>query len=119
VTVFRRSDGSYAFSGILRGKLHLVDFNPEELELDKCLIAKTNIGWLWHRRLGHVGMRNLHKLQKEGHILELMNAALRKIGPVEHVKRTSGSTTSCKKYHDNNKTFENAIHGLVRFYHLH
>jgi hypothetical protein len=32
VIVFRRSDGSYAFSGILKGKLYLVDFNPEELE---------------------------------------------------------------------------------------
>jgi hypothetical protein len=44
VTVFRRSDGSYAYSGILKGKLYIVDFNPEELELDKCLITKTNIG---------------------------------------------------------------------------
>jgi hypothetical protein len=44
VTVFRRSDDSYAFSGILKGKLYLVDFNPEELELGKCLITKTNIG---------------------------------------------------------------------------
>jgi hypothetical protein len=48
VTVFRRCDGSYAFSGILKGKLYLVDFNPEELELDKCLIAKANMGWLWY-----------------------------------------------------------------------
>jgi hypothetical protein len=64
VTVFRISDSSYAFSGILRGKLYLVDFNPEEMELDKCLIAKTNIGWLWHRRLAHIGIRNLHKLKK-------------------------------------------------------
>jgi hypothetical protein len=62
VNVFRRCDGSYAFSGILIGKLYLVDFNLEELELDKCLIAKTNMGWLWHRRIAHVGMRNLHKL---------------------------------------------------------
>jgi hypothetical protein len=44
VTVFRRNDGSYAFSGILKGKLYLVDFNPEELELNKCLIAKINMG---------------------------------------------------------------------------
>jgi hypothetical protein len=44
VTVFRRSNGSYAFSGILRGKFYLVDFNPEEMVLDKCLIAKTNMG---------------------------------------------------------------------------
>jgi hypothetical protein len=63
VTVFRRNDGSYAFSGILKGKLYLVDFNPEELELNKCLIAKINMG---HH---HVGMRNLHKIQKEGNIL--------------------------------------------------
>jgi hypothetical protein len=62
VIVFRRSDGSFAFKGVLRGKLYLVDFIPEEVELDKYLIAKTNMGWLWHRRLVHVGMRNLHKI---------------------------------------------------------
>jgi hypothetical protein len=81
VTVFRRSDGSYTFSGILRGKLYLVDSIPEEMELDKCLIAKANMGWLWHCRLDHVGMRNLHKLQKEGHILGLMNVAFAKDRP--------------------------------------
>jgi hypothetical protein len=32
------------------------------MELDKCIIAKTNMGWLWNRRLAHIGMRNLHKL---------------------------------------------------------
>jgi hypothetical protein len=31
MTVFRRCDGSYAFSGILKEKLYLVNFNPEEL----------------------------------------------------------------------------------------
>jgi hypothetical protein len=81
VTIFRRCDGSYAFSGILKGKLYLMDFNPEELELDKCLIVKTNMGWLWHRRLAYIGMRNLHKLQKEGHILRLMNIAFEKGRP--------------------------------------
>jgi hypothetical protein len=62
VTAFRRSDGSFAFKGVLRGKLYLLYFIPEEVELDKCIIMKTNIGWLWHRRLANVGMRNLHKL---------------------------------------------------------
>jgi hypothetical protein len=62
VTVFRRNDGSFAFKDVLRGKLYLVDFIPEEVELDKCLIVKTNMGWLWHHRLAHVDMRNLHKL---------------------------------------------------------
>jgi hypothetical protein len=62
VTIFRRSDDSFAFKGVLRGKLYFIDFIPEEVELDKCLIAKRNMGWLWHRRIAHVGMRNLHKL---------------------------------------------------------
>jgi hypothetical protein len=53
VTVFRRSDGSFAFKGVLRGKLYHVDFILKEVELDRCLITKTNMGWLWHRRLSH------------------------------------------------------------------
>jgi hypothetical protein len=65
----------------LKGKLYLVDFNPKELELDKWLIAKNNMGWLWHRRLAHVIMRNLHKLKMEGHILVLMNVAFEKDRP--------------------------------------
>jgi hypothetical protein len=44
VTVFRRSDGSFAFKGVFRGKLYLVDFIPEEVKPDRCLIAKTNMG---------------------------------------------------------------------------
>jgi hypothetical protein len=62
VAVFRRSDGSYDFSGILRGKLYLVDFILKDMELDKCLIAKTNMGSLWHCRLAHIDMRSIHKL---------------------------------------------------------
>jgi hypothetical protein len=78
VTVFRRNDGSFVFKCVLRGKLYLVNFILEEVELDRCLIVKINIGWLWHRRLGHVGMRNLHKLQKDGHILGLINIVFEK-----------------------------------------
>jgi hypothetical protein len=46
VTIFRRSDGSLAFKDVLRWKLYLVDFIPKEVELDKCLITKRNMGWL-------------------------------------------------------------------------
>jgi transposase InsO family protein len=76
VTVFRRSDDSVAFKGVLEGQLYLVDFN--RAELDTCLIAKTNMGWLWHRRLAHVGKKNLHKLLKGEHILELTNVHFEK-----------------------------------------
>jgi hypothetical protein len=44
VTVFRRSDDSIAFKGVLDGQLYLVDFIDNNGELDTCLIAKTNIG---------------------------------------------------------------------------
>jgi hypothetical protein len=71
VTVFRRSDDSIAFKGVLEGQLYLVDFNENKAELDTCLVAKTNMGWLWHRQLAHVGMKNLHKLLKGEHILGL------------------------------------------------
>jgi hypothetical protein len=49
VTVFRRSDDSIAFKGVLEGQLYLVDFNENTAELNTCLIAKINMGWLWHR----------------------------------------------------------------------
>jgi hypothetical protein len=32
VTVFRRSDGSFTFKGVLRGKLYLMDFASEEVD---------------------------------------------------------------------------------------
>jgi hypothetical protein len=73
VSVFRRSDGSSAFKGVLDGKLYLVDFSKENADLDARLIAKTNMGWLWHHCLAHVGMKNLHKHLKGEHVLGLTN----------------------------------------------
>jgi hypothetical protein len=78
VTVFRRSDDSVAFKGVIDGQLYLVDFNDNQAELDTCLIAKTNMGWLWHRLLIHVGMKNLHKLLKGEHVLGLTNVHFEK-----------------------------------------
>jgi hypothetical protein len=78
VTIFRRSDDSIAFKGVLDGQLYLVDFNDNNVEIDTCLIAKTNMDWLWHRRLAHVGMKNLHKLLKGEHILGLTNVHFEK-----------------------------------------
>jgi hypothetical protein len=51
VTVFRRSDGSFAIKGVSMGKLYLVDFSNDKVELDASLIAKTNMGWLWHLKV--------------------------------------------------------------------
>jgi hypothetical protein len=63
---------------VLDGQLYLVDFNENNAELDTCLIAETNMDWLWHHRLAHVGMKNLHKLLKGEHILGLTNVHFEK-----------------------------------------
>jgi hypothetical protein len=63
---------------VLEGQLYLVDFNENTTKLNTCLIAKTNMGWLWHRRLAHVGMKNLHKLLNGEHILGLTNVHFEK-----------------------------------------
>jgi transposase InsO family protein len=81
VSVFRRSDGSLAFKGVLDDKLYLVDFSKENADLDACLIAKTNMGWLWYHRLAHVGMKNLHKLLKGEHVLGLTDVCFEKDRP--------------------------------------
>jgi hypothetical protein len=36
--------------------------------------------WLWHRRLSHVGMKNLHNLKGE-HVLELTDVCFKKDRP--------------------------------------
>ena len=78
VKVFRREDSSIVFTGHLKNKLYLVDFNKSKANLETCLVAKSSMGWLWHRRLAHVGMRNLAKLQKDEHILGLTNVHFEK-----------------------------------------
>ena len=49
VTVTRREDSSIAFTGLLKGKVYIVDFSKERIEHNTCLVAKSNLGWLWHR----------------------------------------------------------------------
>src|SRR5579859_2165350 len=78
VQILRREDSSIAFTGRLKGKLYLVDFTTTKVTPETCLMAKSDKGWLWHRRLAHVGMRNLAKLQKDEHILGLTNVLFEK-----------------------------------------
>ena len=54
-------DGSnLIFKGFRYENLYLVDFNAIETQLTTCLFAKSSMGWLWHRRLGHVEMKQLN-----------------------------------------------------------
>jgi hypothetical protein len=104
VSVFRRSDGSLAFKGVLDGKLYLGDFSKENADLDACLIAKTNMGWLWHRRLAHVGMKNLHKLLKGDHVLGLTNVCFEKDRPCAACQAGKQVGSS---YHSKNEMWRN------------
>nr|ABF97065.1 retrotransposon protein, putative, Ty1-copia subclass [Oryza sativa Japonica Group] len=61
-----------------RTSFYLVDFSSTKAKHKTCLVAKSDMGWLWHRRLAYVGMRNLHKLLKHDHILGLTNVQFEK-----------------------------------------
>ena len=52
------------FKGFRYENLYLVDFDASEAQLTTCLFTKSSMGWLWHRRLGHVGMKQLKRLVK-------------------------------------------------------
>ena len=53
MTITRREDSSIAFTGLLKGKVYIVDFSKEKIEPKTCLVAKSDLSWLWHRRLAH------------------------------------------------------------------
>jgi hypothetical protein len=58
-------DGSnLIFKGFRHKNIYLVDFSSNEAKLTACLFSKASLDWLWHRRLGHVGMRQLNQLSK-------------------------------------------------------
>jgi hypothetical protein len=115
VSVFRRSDGSLAFEGVLDDKLYLVDFSKENADLDACLIAKTNMGWQWHHRLAHVGMKNLHKLLKGDHVLGLTDVCFEKDRSCAacQVGKTGGKHSSQQECDDNIKTTGASSHGSL------
>jgi hypothetical protein len=73
VYIIRREDSFIVLTGCLKGRLYLVDLNKSKVSPKTCLVAKSSMGWLWHRPLAHVGMRNLAKLLKDEHILGITN----------------------------------------------
>ena len=70
--VIMEADNSKVFEGFRRGDLYIVDFSTGP-QPATCLLAKASEGWLWHRRLGHAGMRNLHTLAKKKHVIGIEN----------------------------------------------
>jgi hypothetical protein len=65
VVVCKMDDESVIFKGFRYINLYLVDFSSEDANLRTCLFTKASLGWLWHRRLAHVGMSTLKKILKK------------------------------------------------------
>ena len=55
VVVSKKDNKQVIFKGFRYNNLYLVDFTSEDANLKTCLFTKTTLGWLWHRRLAHVG----------------------------------------------------------------
>jgi hypothetical protein len=60
-----------AFVGHVENGLYVIDFSEKVTKVATCLMAKVDMGWLWHRRLGHVNIRTLQSIHKGNHILGL------------------------------------------------
>jgi transposase InsO family protein len=74
------------FKGFRHENLYLVDFSSNQTKLTTCLFSKASLGWLWHRRLGHVGMRQLNELSKHDLVRGLKDVNLKRTNCVVHVK---------------------------------
>jgi hypothetical protein len=71
------------FVGYVENDLYVVDFSEKPTTAAICLIAKVDVGWLWHHRLAHINMRALQNLYTCGHILGLKDVSFAK----DHVYR--------------------------------
>ena len=70
-----------AFVGFVGNRMYIVDFLKDTTHIDTSLMAKSDVGWLWHHHLGHVGMRNLQTLVKGEHVEGLTKVSFSKDRP--------------------------------------
>ena len=75
--ILMESDKSLVFEGYRKDDLYMVDFSAGP-QLAVCLLAKASECWLWHWRLGHAGMRNLHTLVKKKHVIGMEGVRFKK-----------------------------------------
>jgi hypothetical protein len=102
-------DGSnLIFKGFRYKNLYLVDFNTREAQLTICLITKSSIGWLWHRRLSYVGMKQLNKLIKHDLVRGLKDVTFEKnkLFSACQAKNQVGNTHPKKSIMSTSKAFD-------------
>jgi transposase InsO family protein len=78
VIVFHEKEKSLVFKGFRYGDIYLLDFSEKEANSMTCLLSKNSLGWIWHRRITHIGMSNLKKAHKRGMITGLKDVTFDK-----------------------------------------
>jgi hypothetical protein len=108
VEIISVDDSNLIFKGFRYENLYLVDFNAREAQLSTCLLTKSSMGWLWHRRLGHVGMQQLNKLIKYDLVRGLKDITFEKdkLCNVYQGRKQVGNTHPKKSTMSTSKTFE-------------
>src|SRR3954468_20718249 len=66
------------FVGHVEDDMYVVDFSKVPTKTAMCLMAKVDVGWLWHRRLARVNIRSLQTLLKGDHVIGLTNVSFAK-----------------------------------------
>ena len=86
----------------------LVDFNASEAKLSTCLFTKSSMGWLWHRRLGHVGMKQLNRLVKHDLVKGLKDVVFEndRLCSFCQARKQVGNTHPMKSIMSTSKAFE-------------
>ncbi|WVZ98807.1 hypothetical protein U9M48_044188 [Paspalum notatum var. saurae] len=69
---------SMVFQGFRHGHLYLVDFSEMKTSSTTCLFSKSSLGWLWHRRIAHIGMSQLKKVVKKGMVIGVKDVTFEK-----------------------------------------
>ena len=78
VVVCKMNDELVMFKGFKYNNLYLVDFSSKDTNIRTCLFIKASLGWLWHRRLAHVGMSTHKKILKKDMVTCLKDVVFEK-----------------------------------------
>ena len=78
VEVTSSSGNDCIFKDFRHESLYLVDFSSSDANLTTCLFSQSSMGWLWHRRLAHVGMKQLNRLLKHDLVVGLKDVKFEK-----------------------------------------
>jgi hypothetical protein len=116
IVVSKMDDESVVFKGFRYNNLYLVDFSSEDANLRTCLFTKASLlGWLWHRRLAHVGMSTLKKVLKKGMVRGLKDVVFEKykLCSACQARKQVANTHPTKSFYVNIKATRVTSYGFI------